>query len=158
MDISVAVIGISGGLSRLRARPLWRVAKLRRMVARTLAFPVVELILLDGETELKDHNTVGERRQMTSNKAWCAAKHLEAGDGRGALHSDCSTVATQLPASPSFACITVADGSRRNQLRCGVCKTLRPCDVPGLKGLDCVLPAVPRKPSSEISEARTFQH
>eukprot|EP00419_Tripos_fusus_P010420 CAMPEP_0172670086 /NCGR_PEP_ID=MMETSP1074-20121228/10087_1 /TAXON_ID=2916 /ORGANISM="Ceratium fusus, Strain PA161109" /LENGTH=112 /DNA_ID=CAMNT_0013486951 /DNA_START=36 /DNA_END=374 /DNA_ORIENTATION=+ len=63
---SVQVTGISGDLCCVSAKPTWHVGKLRHLVAQELAVPTTELILLDGDTELKDQNAVGERRQLTA--------------------------------------------------------------------------------------------
>mmetsp|Transcript_73863 Transcript_73863/g.146450 ORF Transcript_73863/g.146450 Transcript_73863/m.146450 type:complete len:113 (-) Transcript_73863:149-487(-) len=65
-DFSLRIVGISGEVCCLSVQPAWRLSKLRRLVARTLAFPAAELTLLDGDTELKDHNAVGERQQLTA--------------------------------------------------------------------------------------------
>jgi len=75
---SLRILGISGELCSLSVQPAWRVAKLRQLVARTLAFPAAELTLLDGETELKDHHALGGRRELTAVRLSSSAAEQKA--------------------------------------------------------------------------------
>mmetsp|Transcript_127302 Transcript_127302/g.254322 ORF Transcript_127302/g.254322 Transcript_127302/m.254322 type:complete len:116 (+) Transcript_127302:42-389(+) len=80
LEGSVHIIGISGDLCCVSAKSTWHIGKLRHVVARALAAHATELILLDGETELEDHNTVGKRRQLTAFRVSPAVKQRKANE------------------------------------------------------------------------------